>query len=137
MQEVIRMSVPIRFLLVACTQAPLTIAPNPQSPAPSPQPLARWLHLVPRAERLDVCDQLPDVVVVQLHAPRGHAEAASLGDASEHLRIVHSVDPVDIAQAWTHAAAAVIAVAAGAVHPGEQLAPLPHRNLVVPIRVRL
>src|SRR5437762_13494502 len=70
-----RMSVAVPFL-------PQSPVPNPQSPISNSQSLARRLHLVARAERLDVRDQLPDVVVVHLRAPGGHAAAASFGDAA-------------------------------------------------------
>src|SRR5581483_1753742 len=67
--------------------------------------LPRRIGLIGRPERLDIRDQLPDLIARQLRAPRRHSVLATLGDRREDRRVVAAVAPKRVAQARAHAAA--------------------------------
>src|SRR5690348_9766861 len=53
--------------------------------------LTRRVRLIGSPQRLDVRDDLPDLVARELRAPRRHPVLASLGDRGEDRRLVAAV----------------------------------------------
>src|SRR4051812_49324461 len=100
-------------------------------------PLRCWgsLRLILCAKRLDVGDELPDLITRQAWLPGRHAVSSSFGDRAEKLRVAVSVDPVHVAQAWPHASAGASAVTTRTIEPYEQLASFAHRCSIVGVGI--
>src|SRR5258705_7059535 len=98
--------------------------------------LPRRVRFIGRPHRLDVGDDLPDLIARDFRPPRGHAFPPSFRDRREDRRVVAAVEPVVVAKARTHAPSGVIAVTAGTVVPLIQSTAVDPRGLVAGVWIR-